>query len=301
MSKRKLNKFTKKLRRRNQRVFLLTICLLLFFLLIVDIFQEKSKQKTIFPKETISSPKYTALPFIRLPVILYHYVEYVKDPGDFIRRGLDITPKNFEDQLKTLKDNNYQTYFVKEIPQLLSGKIKYASESAVITFDDGYEDFYTDAFPLLKKYQVKTTIYLIYDFIGKKNYLNEGEIKDIIDSGLVEIGSHSLSHVYLASASASEARKQIFESKQKLEDAYGIKVETFSYPYGAYNKNVIELVKEASYSAAITVKQGLTISKDNLFSLPRLRTGLFSGRPITDVIQELIEKAKKTEATPTPQ
>lgn len=212
----------------------------------------------------------------RIPIVTYHYIEYVKDPLDTIRKSLDIVPFIFEKELEVLKNNNYQTLFVKEIPKILSGETPYSSKSAVLTFDDGYEDFYTDAFPLLKKYKIKATIYVVYDFIGRKGFLNEKEIKEIIDSKLVEVGSHTLDHFYLKKSSKSIAAEQIIDSKKMLEDKFNIKIETFAYPYGAFDQEAINLVKSTGYTAAVSVIPGIKHSDEDLFYLYRIRAGSFS-------------------------
>lgn len=212
----------------------------------------------------------------RIPIIMYHYVEYVKDPLDTIRKSLDVAPFVLGKELETLNNNHYQTLFVKEIPKILSGETPYSSRSAVFTFDDGYEDFYTDVFPLLKKYQIKATIYVVYDFIGRKGFLNEKEIKEIIDSKLVEIGSHTLDHLYLKKLSKSVVTKQVIDSKKMLDDRFNIKIETFAYPYGAFSQDTIDLVKSAGYTAAVSVIPGIKQSNEDLFYLYRIRAGSFS-------------------------
>jgi len=211
---------------------------------------------------------------IKIPIIMYHYVEYVKNISDFIRKRLDISPSIFEKTLKALKEAQYDTYFVKEIPDILDGKVDYSTKSAVLTFDDGYEDFYTVVFPLLKKYHSRATLFIIYDFIGRKGFLNEKEIKEVIDSGLVEIGSHTLDHLSLDYIPSNLAKKQIFESKSKLEEEFGITIKSFAYPYGTFNQQTVDFVKEASYSAAVSVISGTYQSKDSLFFLSRIRSGL---------------------------
>ena len=102
---------------------------------------------------------------------MYHYVEYVKDPLDTIRKSLSITPFVFDKELEEIKNNNYQTLFVKEIPKIFKGDLHYNSKSIALTFDDGYEDFYTDAFPLLKKYKIFKNNHK--DFVG--NYKKREE------------------------------------------------------------------------------------------------------------------------------
>lgn len=235
--------------------------------------QESKLPKNLISREVINSP----LKKIQLPIIMYHYVEYVKDPKDTIRKSLDINPFIFDFQLKTLANNGYESYFVRDIPGILNGSKEMAKKSIVLTFDDGYEDFYTDAFPILKKYNFKATIYIIVDFIGRHGFLNEKEIKEIAQSGLVEIGSHTLNHYYLKKAPKAVAQEEIFLSKSKLESLFGIKVDTFAYPFGALDEQSIELVKEASYSAAVSVAPGNVLTPVNLFYLPRIRAGNITG------------------------
>jgi peptidoglycan/xylan/chitin deacetylase (PgdA/CDA1 family) len=224
---------------------------------------------------------------IKVPIIMYHYVEYVQDAGDLIRKRLDIVPALFEGHLQALKKANYETYYVKDIPQIFDGSIHYSTHSAVLTFDDGYEDFYTDVFPLLKKYHMRATLYVIYDYIGRKGFLNEQQIRELIDSDLVEIGSHTLDHIYLKVAPKNYADRQIIESKKKFEERFGIKISTFAYPYGAFNDDNIETVQKAGYTAAVSVISGEMQSRDNLFYLSRIRPGLFTPSTMIRVIEQI--------------
>ena len=222
---------------------------------------------------------------IKIPIIMYHYVEYVKDDGDLIRKKLDIVPALFEGHLKALRAANYETYFVKDIPDILNGSVHYSTQSAILSFDDGYEDFYTDVFPLLKKYHMRATLYVIYDYMGRKGFLNEQQIRELIESDLVEIGSHTLDHIYLKQAPKEYADKQIIESKKKFENTFGIKISTFAYPYGAFNTDNVETVKNAGYTAAVSVIYGEMQSEDNLFYLSRIRPGLFTPSTMIQTIE----------------
>lgn len=224
---------------------------------------------------------------LKIPIIMYHYVEYVKDDSDLIRKRLDIVPSLFEAHLQTLRNANYETYFVKDIPDILDGSVHYSTHSAVLTFDDGYEDFYTSVFPLLKKYHMRATAYVIYDYIGRKGFLNEKQIRELAESGLVEIGSHTLDHVYLKVAPDIYAEKQIVESKRKFEERFGIKIKTFAYPYGAFNNKNIESVKKAGYTAAVSVISGEMQSSGNLYYLSRIRPGLFTPASMIQVIEHM--------------
>lgn len=245
-----------------------------------------------YDKEVFSPPPFlgyrnTQTKQVKIPIIMYHYVEYVKDTKDIIRKKLSITPLLFEQHLRALKDAHYETYFVKDIPQILDGTIDYSTQSAVLTFDDGYEDFYTDVFPLLKKYNMRATLYIITSYIGKKGFLNEGQIRELIDSDLVEIGSHTKDHVYLKVSPKDYADEQIRESKKILEETFNIRVKTFAYPYGAFNEHALGAVERMGYTAAVSVIPGEIQSKDNLFFLSRIRPELFTPSSMIRVIEEM--------------
>ena len=273
-------------------VFLLTV-LIVFYSVFRLIKNYKDIAAPYYEQEAFQTPadvekigtSGASIKNIKIPIIMYHYVEYVNNINDIIRKKLDISPDSFEGVLKTLYTADYKTYFVKDIPDILDEKIVSSPKNIVLTFDDGYEDFYSVVFPLLKKYQMKATNYVIYDYIGRKGFLTENEIKELISSGLVEIGSHTLDHVYLKSLPEMAARKQIFDSKKLFEDRFNIKIKTFAYPYGAFNKYTLDLVKQAGYSAAVSVIPGAYQSKDNQFYLSRIRPGMFTAQTVIKVLE----------------
>ena len=223
---------------------------------------------------------------IKIPIIMYHYVEYVKDDNDLIRKKLDINPALFEQHLQALKKAEYETYFVKDIPDILNGTIHYSTHSAVLTFDDGYEDFYTDVFPLLKKYHMRATAFIIYNYIGRKGFMTEQQIRELLDSDLVEIGGHTFDHLYLKSIPKHIADRQIIDSKQQFEKRFGFVMKSFAYPYGAFNQDNIDAVKKAGYVAAVSVIPGVMQSPTNLFYLSRIRPGIFTPSTMISVIEK---------------
>ncbi len=233
----------------------------------------------------IPSPTPTPIDSIKIPILMYHYVEYVQDSKDIIRKRLDINPALFDTQLKAFKSAGYETYFVKDMPSILSGKLVPAPHRLALTFDDGYEDFYKVAFPILKKYNMKSTFYIVNDFVGRKGFVTESEIKELIDSGLVEIGAHTLDHIYLKQAPKSVIEKQIIDSKKGLEDKFNIKVETFAYPYGAYNDEAVSVVKDTEFTAAVSTNTGQTQSTKNLFTLNRIRPGALVGPNMIKILE----------------
>lgn len=207
-----------------------------------------------------------------VPIFMYHFIEVVQDKKDTLREAMAVTPTQFEEQLKFLSENDIHTYFVRDVPRFLDGTLS-DPKRVMLTFDDGYEDFYTDAFPLLMKYGAKATLYVINDRIGTKDYLTQAQLTEIAQSGIVEIGAHTIDHPDLRTLSAEKQRHQIADSKHGLEEMLGVTVDSFAYPYGYYTDETVKLVREAGFVTAVTTKPGKLQSPSMLLTLRRLRPG----------------------------
>ena len=172
-----------------------------------------------------------------------------------------------------LKDHNFEAI---SLDELFTTAIK---KPVIITFDDGYRDFFTDAFPLLKKYDMRATIYVVSDFLDKPNYLTTDMLKQIAtdSAGLITIGAHTRRHVSLPLLSKDVAWEEIYGSKTGLETLLKIPVKHFSYPYGSYNQEVEDLVSRAGFATATTTVPGTTHTGSEIFSLSRVRPGNYAG------------------------
>lgn len=210
---------------------------------------------------------------IDVPILLYHYVEYVKDEKDTIRQQLNISPWTFERQIQTLADASYTGVFMDDLADMLDGKKPVSGKPVIFTFDDGYEDFYTDVFPILKKYGMKATVYVVYNFLDTPNYMSGEQVREIAGSGLVEVASHTLRHMNLSELPAEVARQEIWESKTQLEALIGREVRNFAYPYGSFTPAVAKLAEEGGYRTAASVVAGSRQTRDNRYYLFRLRPG----------------------------
>jgi peptidoglycan/xylan/chitin deacetylase (PgdA/CDA1 family) len=212
-----------------------------------------------------------------VPILMYHYIRNAENE-DQLGQNLSVSPASFDKQLKWLKENDYETLTVAHLAnpgKIELSKIVYDKKKPIIlTFDDGYEDAYTQAFPTLKKYGFIGTFYVIRDYVGKSEYMNQTQIDKLAAAGM-EIGSHTLSHPNLTSLDTAAAKNQISNSKDKAT--------TFCYPSGKYNDTIIGQVKAAGYLAAVTTNSGIADQDSDLFQLPRVR--IFNGDSLKAKLQ----------------
>lgn len=220
-----------------------------------------------------TSPNPTSLPTatltkFKVPILMYHYIRDYHDTNDQIGIDLSVSPEKFAEQLNWLKNNGYQTVS----PNYLTKPYAISYKPVILTFDDGYRDAYTDAYPILKSFEFTATFYLITDYIEKNNpqYLSWDMAREMIQNNM-NIGSHTLSHPDLAKSTADRANLEIVESKKLIAEKTGVTISDFCYPSGKYNQEIIEMVKNAGYKTAVTVKQGIADQDSNFFELSRIR------------------------------
>ena len=199
------------------------------------------------------------------PILMYHHVELSDhDEAD------KVNPEVFDRQMSAIKEFGYKTLSMEEYMALrLAGK-KVPRKDIVITFDDGYEDNYTQAFPILKKYGHTATIFLHVEKIGTPGYLTWEEIKEMQQHGIF-FGSHSLTHPHLPSFSEKEQRWELSESKRILEEKLGHSIEFVAYPAGAFNEATKRAAKDAGYKAGLTTNRGYVLDNSDFFELKRVR------------------------------
>lgn len=180
--------------------------------------------------------------------------------------GMNTPPDIFETQVAWLKNQGYHFCTITELLANPSAK------SVAITFDDGFANNYHYAFPILQKYQAKATIYLAPQIAGIDKLTPE-QIKIMQASHLIEFGAHSVSHINLAQAPTEQAQQEIQQSKQQVEQLTGQPCYSFAYPFGRFNEQVVEWVKQAGFSSAVTTKKKIIASPSQQpFIIPRIST-----------------------------
>ena len=185
---------------------------------------------------------------VKIPVLLYHnFVTTVpeSDPDNF---NYINTPQSFEENIKTLLENDYKVISIKELNDANIRKSNLSSKPIIITFDDGYYSNYEYIYPILKKYNIKASIFIVTDKIGKEidgiKYLGWNECLEMQNSGLVEIYSHSKKHVFYDKLPVRRIRDDVKESYKDIEEHLGKQdLKVFAYPYGAYTDETVKTLK----------------------------------------------------------
>lgn len=210
-------------------------------------------------------------------VLCYH--DFRENPNKW-----SITPERLEAHLQTLKALGFTFLTVSEAVDLLTGKWNGSlpERAVVITVDDGFQSAYTVLFPLLKRYGAKATLFVYTDWIGKsKGALTWEQLREMVQSGLVEVASHTVTHPYprrlkrtLSHDQYRNRMKQEFEqSKKELEQKLGIKVSGIAYPGGQIDETMKALAKQAGYLWAVSVNpKPMTVGFDR-YDIPRYGVG----------------------------
>ncbi len=231
------------------------------------------KRKLIFSFFTVFLVLFGTAVFIKnkyvVPIIMYHSV-----PLEAGNNRLAVSAKTFDRQMQFLKKHRYNIVTIDELADLIRSKRSLPPKTVAITFDDGYKNNYTYAFPVLKKYGIKATVFIIIQEIARpeNDRLNWEEIMEMKESGLILFGSHAIGPEPLVKIEPdAEVKRQIFESKAILEEKLQEKVGVFSYPEGMFNQKIRQLAMDAGYKAVVATNPGRNYPDDDVFALKRIR------------------------------
>ena len=216
-------------------------------------------------------------------VLMYHMVRDHIQGAKFNK--LRVTPTAFEKQLAWMKAEGFHFVTMRELQENWG---QHPEKTVAITFDDGYLDNFEKAFPILKKYDAKATIYVVVDRhdrdwstykkahhntgeLAREPKLNDQQVRLLADSGLVEIGSHTLTHANLNKLSDADCLFELIESKAQLETLTEQSITSFAYPFGIYSMRDVQLAQEAGYKNAVTTKEGIDLLPPDFMQMKRIK------------------------------
>jgi peptidoglycan/xylan/chitin deacetylase (PgdA/CDA1 family) len=189
-----------------------------------------------------------------IPILCYHRV----GAGS---TKMDIAPTKLEAQLQWLHDNGRPVVRLSDLAAFMAGKRALPHGAVVITFDDGYESVYRNAFPLLRKWDVPATLFVYTDFVGSRDGVSWAQLDEMQRSGLVDVQAHSKTHSNLIELEGGRARldTELRQPRAVIERVLagaGAKVRDFAYPYGDANETVLDAMRRAGYEIGVTVDPG---------------------------------------------
>lgn len=209
-------------------------------------------------------------------VLMYHNIGIPQGRGSF--RTLYVAPSMFRFQMWYLKTAGFRVVPLREILSFIGGGTP-EERVVAITFDDGYQDFYDNAYPVLKAYNFPSTVFLVSGLIGKENLWDYGKgdaEKKLLDWDKinqikkdVSFGSHTITHPFLTSLKQEEMESEVRNSKSRLEERLQLPVDFFCYPYGDYDDRAAVAVEKAGYMGAVTTDRGLVHRDDNPYKIRR--------------------------------
>lgn len=213
-----------------------------------------------------------------IPILMYHQIGEPAPKGTPFR-GLTVHPKAFRRQMNWLRRLGYRGLSMRDLMPYLSGERQ--GKVVGITFDDGYQNVFDNALPILQSCGFTATNYFVVRQLGGSNVwdhplgipasalMNSDTARRWHDAGM-EVGSHTLEHPHLPALSPEIAQFQIRQSKQELEALIGRSVTAFCYPYGDESAAIRQMTRDAGYTNATTTARGLARPDDDPYGLPRV-------------------------------
>ncbi len=217
-----------------------------------------------------------------IPILMYHSISDPKEDGVHPYYRVNTSRAVFAEHIKYLHANQYKVITLDKVLERLNSNDNNEGKYVAITFDDGFRDFYTGAFPILQQYGFSATVFLPTGLIGdqhgtfkEKDLLTWGEVCELRKKGVV-FGSHTVTHRQLKLLKRDEVEHEIKHAKETLEDKLGERIESFSYPYAfpEHDKDFVafmhDTLKTCGYSVAVTTRIGTSAQRDDPFSLKRI-------------------------------
>lgn len=230
---------------------------------------ENFQSSHVEPANTGPSPQTT----VSVPVLMYHKINSYYQEASLYR----ILPDEFDWQMQYLKEHGYHTVDLGAVLDHFQKGQSLPAKPIVITFDDGFRDNYLYAYPILQKYGFTATIFVVTNTVASPEttnmMLNWDQIREMADNGIT-IGCHTLDHENLVRVDLAEAKRQIADAKNVLQEQLGRKIDFFAYPFGEHNPDVENIVRGSGFRAAVTVNPEPVSTADNPFALNRM--GIYS-------------------------
>ncbi len=222
---------------------------------------------------------------INVPILMYHYIRPAPSIYmDYMGYRLTVTPGDFTAQMEWLASSGYHPVDFNDLRAYFSDVMPLPAKPVVITFDDGYADLYTTAYPILQAHKFKAVAYIVTSFVGQARYVTAAQVQEMDRHG-IQIASHTVDHANVAKASLYWATAELAASKTWLENLTGHSVVDFAYPSGKYSSTAIAALQATGYDTAVTELPGTVHSRADRYLWTRERA--YGGESLGDFVNSL--------------
>lgn len=209
-------------------------------------------------------------PSLTVPILMYHHIGTLPPNADAARRDLTVSGENFEAQMALLFQKGYETIPLEDLVAAFEGARQLPAKPIILTFDDGYKDNFEYAYPILQKYNLRGTFFIITSFVSIKDYLAWDDIAEMSKGGMF-IEAHGKTHADLTLLSYEGIVQQVTEAMQALQSHINVTPHVYCYPAGKFNETVINILRANGYRAAVSTRYGCVHNQDDLLQLRRVR------------------------------
>jgi peptidoglycan/xylan/chitin deacetylase (PgdA/CDA1 family) len=205
-----------------------------------------------------------------VPILMYHYVDDEPPPAGPYADGLTVRTGEFRDQMDYLARKGYRVVDLRAVYYSLAGGPPLPAKPVVLTFDDGGEDNYTVAYPILRDHGYVATFFVITGKVGSEGAMTWQELRELQGSGM-SVQSHTVSHPDLRGLDADALAAELEQSRAAVRTETGSPADVLCYPSGEYDADVIAAAREAGFRLAVTTEPGTAFDPAHPLELPRVR------------------------------
>lgn len=216
------------------------------------------------PLETLPEKRLT------IPILMYHHVGTLPAKADDVRKGLTVAPAVFAEQLRALSQAGYVSVSFADLVAALRGQRTLPPKAVLITLDDGYADTYDYALPALRAVGYSATWFIAPGLLGTPDYLTWAQVEALSRAGM-SIEAHTVSHPDLTRLPRARVEQELVESRDAIEAHTGRSVVAFAYPYGNYNRGIVDVLRDNGVELAATTQPGVIQSSRSPYELARIK------------------------------
>jgi peptidoglycan/xylan/chitin deacetylase (PgdA/CDA1 family) len=232
--------------------------------------QVQTPTRLLPPSEGNGPPEPLFTLAFAVPVLMYHRIEELAPAAGPLLRDLTVSPLDFERQVRYLVRNRYVILTAGQVERAVRFGLALPVHSVALTLDDGYGDDFTEAFPILRRYGLDGTLFLVTGSVGTADHVSWAEAREMLAERM-EFGSHTVHHSDLTTLAEPELDRELADSKVELERQLGVPIEQIAYPAGQYNARVKEHARQAGYDAGWKKGGGWVTPGSDPLMLPRVR------------------------------